>query len=162
MHKFSLAWTWCFRIRSILGRLGVSLQFSSLSRRADASLSTCSAGFSLIEVLVALAILGLGLALLDGAVSDSLARLERSRREDHAAILADAILARLGQDVAMRPGDQHGRDGLLAWSVHIIPVFPTDPQFPLDRVDLAISDAAGHQIGHWSDLQIAPSAGAHP
>jgi prepilin-type N-terminal cleavage/methylation domain-containing protein len=115
------------------------------------------AGFTLLEVLVALVILGLALAFLTGTISDSLGRAERTEREDRAAILADGILARLGRDLPLQTGIRLGRDGELFWRLVITPVTPVDAEFPLDRIDLTIFTPTARLIGHWESLRVAPS-----
>lgn len=113
-------------------------------------------GFTLLEVLVALVILGLALAFLTGTITDSLDRAERTEREDHAAILADTILARLGRDVPLQTGTSVGRDGELSWRLMITSITPVDADFPLDRIDLTITTPTGRPIGNWESLRVAP------
>ena len=84
---------------------------------------------------MALIILGLAVAFLTGTITDSLARAEHTRREDHAAILADNILAHLGRDVPLTAGISTGSDGELGWRLVISPVSPA-AIIPLDQIDL--------------------------
>jgi len=115
-----------------------------------------SAGFTLLEVLVAMVILGLALAFLTSTISDSLARSERTQRNGRAAILADTLLDRLGRDVPLKKGMSEGHDGELSWRLTVSSLTPVDSTFPLDRIDLTISTANPHAIGHWVSLRLAP------
>ena len=81
-----------------------------------------SAGFTILEVMIALVILGVALAFLSGAITDSIARAERTKRDGLAANLADTILARLGRDGPMPPGASGGHEGELYWQMAVQPV----------------------------------------
>ena len=128
----------------------------SLGNRSQLCSGSPSVGFTLLEVLVALVILGVTLAFLTGTISDSLGRAERTEREDRAAILADGILARLGRDVMLQTGISTGREGELSWRLVVSPVVPSDAAFPLDRIDLTITGPNARPIGHWVSLRVAP------
>lgn len=78
-----------------------------------------SAGFTLIEVLVAVAILGVSLALLLSSFSVSLNRMSETRDGAAAMALAESLMARLGADIALEPGRQEGTADGLQWSVDI-------------------------------------------
>ena len=75
-------------------------------------------GFTLIEVVVALAIAGLGLAALFAASSAGLASVDQSARYTAALRHAQARLAEFGITEPVRPGVQRGRnsDGSL-WRI---------------------------------------------
>ena len=118
-----------------------------------------SDGFTLLEVLVALVILGLGVAFLSGTFTDSLARAERTRNDDLAANLADGVLARLGRDVPLRIGNINGSDGEIYWRLAISQAAASGTPIPLDRVDLTVTSANGRSLGHWVSLRIAPPHG---
>ncbi len=74
-------------------------------------------GFTLIEVLVALTILGMSLGVVLGAFSQSLARTEAGRREMAARTLAQTLLGD-----ASASGEHSGRtaDGL-SWRLSAAP-----------------------------------------
>lgn len=112
-------------------------------------------GFTLLEILVALIILGLGVAMLTGSITDSLARTQRIKTENQAATLADGILARLGQDIPLRQGIVQGRDQNLAWTLVVAPLPGGSAIVPLDCVDLTVRGATNHVIGHWQTLRVA-------
>jgi prepilin-type N-terminal cleavage/methylation domain-containing protein len=80
------------------------------------------AGFTLIEVLVALAILAIASAFAFRAISGGLYWLDRDGAEEHAVRVAEAELARVGQDLPLRDGsiDGHTARGY-SWQIAITP-----------------------------------------
>jgi general secretion pathway protein I len=80
------------------------------------------AGFTLVEVLVSLAILSLSLTVLLGIFSESLARSRESERASAARVLGQSLLARAETDPAARLGHTEGESGDgLAWSLDVAP-----------------------------------------
>jgi general secretion pathway protein I len=79
-----------------------------------------SGGFTLIEVLVALSVLGITVGFAFRAFSGALASLDRGEHDQVAVTLAQTMLDRVGHDIDLRPGDQSGRttDGF-AWQLHM-------------------------------------------
>ncbi|HXC56389.1 MAG TPA: prepilin-type N-terminal cleavage/methylation domain-containing protein [Rhizomicrobium sp.] len=65
-------------------------------------------GFTLVELLVSLAILSIALAVLFGAISTSLDRTRKSRDEALAASLVQSLLVRAGNDRPLAPGETSG------------------------------------------------------
>jgi general secretion pathway protein I len=82
------------------------------------------AGFTLVEVLVALAIVAIAFAVALGILSSGLSRLDHDHNVQHALLVAQSELARVGQDipVADRVIDGEGENGF-AWHIAITP-FP--------------------------------------
>jgi len=79
-----------------------------------------SAGFTLVEVLVALTILAVSLAVLLQVISASLDRARQVRNETLAAGLLQSLLAEQGTTI--RLGDREGEAaGALHWRVHAVP-----------------------------------------
>ena len=79
-------------------------------------------GFTLIEMLVALAILTIALAVLFGAISDSLDRTRRSKDEAVAASLAQSLLARAQAANPLPAGDSGGSySNGFRWRLHVQP-----------------------------------------
>lgn len=70
-----------------------------------------SSGFTLIEVIVALVIAGLGLALMIGAAGAGLGNAGAADRYIAATRRAQSHLAALGIAAMLRPGEQSGDDG---------------------------------------------------
>jgi general secretion pathway protein I len=80
-------------------------------------------GFTLIEILIAFAILAVALAGLLRAFSGGLQATTRAERYGEAVLLARSVLERVGSEIAIQPGEQSGRgeDGA-AWSVRMRPL----------------------------------------
>jgi prepilin-type N-terminal cleavage/methylation domain-containing protein len=93
-----------------------------------------SRGFTLIEVLVSLAILGLCSAVLFKVFSDNLDRTRRARNEAVAASLAQSLLV---QGAVSRSVSSSGRtaDGM-SWSLQTSPFGGTgmSKEWPVDAV----------------------------
>lgn len=68
-------------------------------------------GFTLLEVLVALAILSVSLAALLLSLSASLHHELRARREAEAAQVAQSLLSSLGDDIPLQAGTVDGDEG---------------------------------------------------
>jgi general secretion pathway protein I len=79
-------------------------------------------GFTLIEVLVAFAILAIGFLILLGPMTGGLSRNAGDRDHEQAVLLAQAKLAELGNQtpwfVGVRQGDVDGR---LSWRLDVKP-----------------------------------------
>ncbi|MEJ1968514.1 MAG: type II secretion system protein [Rhizomicrobium sp.] len=81
-------------------------------------------GFTLVETLVALAILGLSMAVLLTVMSDNLDRTRRARDEAVAAALAQSVLAR-AEAGTPQPGTTGGAfAGGYSWRVAVEPYLP--------------------------------------
>lgn len=65
-------------------------------------------GFTLIEVLVALAILSISMAVLLGVFSDSLSRVRANETRTVAGALAQSLLAEVGISRPLHVGDETG------------------------------------------------------
>ncbi|HJU16489.1 MAG TPA: prepilin-type N-terminal cleavage/methylation domain-containing protein [Stellaceae bacterium] len=80
-------------------------------------------GFTLLEVLVALAIAGLALAGLFAAGGTGLFAADTAARAEEALERAQSHLAALGRDGALHAGDSAGEDGGgYRWQLHVHPV----------------------------------------
>lgn len=91
-------------------------------------------GYSLIEVIVAFALLALALTLLLGALSGATRQLRWSDEAGRAALHARALLADLGVEEPLRPGHWNGEleDGRYRWSLRVRPW--EDPSLPPQAV----------------------------
>ncbi len=69
------------------------------------------AGFTLLEVLVALAIAGLALVVLFRAGGEGLFSVDTAGRAEEAVERARSHLAAVGHNVSLLPGDSEGDDG---------------------------------------------------
>ena len=86
----------------------------------DADARVRQDGFALLEVLVALAILALGLAVLLTVLSDGIGRAGHAERQVKALLHAQSLLAAVGSTIALKPGVTAGQlDGGLRWQVAI-------------------------------------------
>lgn len=77
-------------------------------------------GFTLIEILIAFAILAVAFAGLLRAFSGGLQATTRAERYAEAVLLARSVLERVGSEIAIQEGEQSGRgeDGT-EWSVRM-------------------------------------------
>jgi general secretion pathway protein I len=86
------------------------------------SANSRAAGFTLLEVLVALAIAGLSLVVLFRAGGDGLVAVDTATRAEEAVERAQSHLAALGYDVALAQGDSEGDDGGgYRWRLRVAP-----------------------------------------
>jgi general secretion pathway protein I len=101
-------------------------------------------GFTLIEVLVALAILAIAFGFVFRALSGGFDRLDRDQKNADALLLAQTTLARVGHDIALQDGAVDGRteDGF-AWRIETVPYGDTQDLPP------------GRLIGHRVEVTIA-------
>lgn len=81
------------------------------------------AGFTLLEVIVALAIAGLAFAALFRAGGTGLFAVDTAGRVEEAVARAQSHLAAIGRDAALLPTDASGDDGDgYRWSLHVRPL----------------------------------------
>jgi general secretion pathway protein I len=90
---------------------------SLASRRA----SPAQAGFTLIEVLVALTILSISLAVLLAIFTQGLDRARESADEASARVLAQSLLAQAKAAASPSVGDSAGKANDLFWHLRIAP-----------------------------------------
>ncbi|MEI9997228.1 MAG: prepilin-type N-terminal cleavage/methylation domain-containing protein [Rhizomicrobium sp.] len=84
-------------------------------------------GFTLVELLVSLAILSIAMTVLFGAISDSLDRTRKARDDATAAALAQSLLARAASDDALAPGQASGiYSNGFRWRLNVRPYGDTD------------------------------------
>ena len=74
-------------------------------------LANNSSGFTLIEVLVALAVLAITFGFAFRALSGGFDWLDHSERGRTGLLLAETMLARVGHDIALQDGQITGRTG---------------------------------------------------
>ena len=103
------------------------------------------AGFSLIEVLLALAIAGLMLGATAGVFRNGLLGHESASDASTAVALAEEKLAEAGVTAALRPGDSAGAFGRFRW--HLTIAEYADQEAP--PADLHLYRAAARV--EWSD-----------
>ena len=126
-------------------------------------------GFTLLEVIIAFALLALALTLLLGSMSGAAKQVRHADDASRAALHAQSLLAKLGVGEALQPGQSAGglEKGRFQWILTVTPY--VDPLVPaaaaldtsaprLLHVDLIVGwgDAAGQQL-HWQSLRLAPA-----
>jgi len=112
-------------------------------------------GYSLIEVIVAFALLALALTLLLGTLSGAARQVRWSGDAGRAALHAQSLLEQVGVGESIQPGQRDGEfdDGRYRWTLSITPW--TDTAFP---PALAVDPAAPrlYEVAlsvRWSDGQ---------
>ena len=105
--------------RVALGAIGLSLHRSryaaSIARRLQSKFrhlmthARQDAGFTLIEVIVALALLAAGLSILLGVISGSLQQTAKAERMAEAGSLAQSLMAEVGIDLPIKPEERDGK-----------------------------------------------------
>jgi general secretion pathway protein I len=126
-------------------------------------------GFTLIEVIIAFALLALALTLLLGSMSGAAKQIRHADDAGRATLHAQSMLAQLGVGEALQPGQREGvfEKGRYRWALAVTPyVDPLKPPAPtldtsaprLLHVDLSVAwgDKAGQQL-HWQSLRLAPA-----
>ena len=105
---------------------------------ADRSPRGGAGGFTLLETLVALAVLATVLAGAFGVFATGLRGLSRSDERLTLALFAESLLDRGGLDIAQGGGEASGAtaDGLLRWRVTKVPF-----ELPRAEVDAAVAAA---------------------
>lgn len=100
-------------------------------------------GFTLLEVIVAFAVLALALVLLLGTLSGSAREVRLSADAGRAALHAQSLLDQVGVGEALRPGVRDGEfeDGRYRWSLRIDPYVD-----PSRRGPVAIDPAAARLL----------------
>jgi len=137
-------------------------------RRAAMTPRCGAEGFTVIELMVALVILGLGIAAVTGAVSDSLFRATRAEKEAQVARVADTVLARLGADIPISPGQKTGQAEGLDWALQIAPYGTAEEQdaWPVRPAEVTLTLRwleAGHtETATWRTLQVMTRPAAVP
>lgn len=101
---------------------------SSLARRWAYWFAVCKiavgdeAGFTLVEVIVALAMLAAGLALVLSMISNGLGRTASAQQMAEAGSLAQSLMARVGTELVIQPGEHAGEfAGGYRWRLALVP-----------------------------------------
>src|SRR5215471_1968063 len=107
-----------------------------------------SAGFTIVEVAVALAIVALAFGVALGNLSGALGRLGGTYRSTTALGFAESLLDRVGYDIALDPGDTSGvtQEGY-GWTIETRP-------YLLPSISSATSPLRGYTVTvtvAWTD-----------
>ena len=124
---------------------------------------SAQSGFTLVEVLIALAILGLSFTVLYGIMSDDLDRTRRARDEAVAISLLQSTLALA--EAQARPQDAEGDAGNgFAWHVTVDPAGGARADWPVDAVTVTATvswrDGKMLRTRSLSELRVVPKAAA--
>jgi len=88
-------------------------------------------GFTLVEIIVALAILALSLNVILPAISDALWRTGEAEAQAEAASLARSLLAQAGSALALKGGAAAGQfDNGFRWQLQVTPYGSADQAVP--------------------------------
>jgi len=124
-------------------------------------------GFTLIEVIVAFALLALALTLLLGTLSGAARQIRTAEDASRASLHVQSLFSQLGVVEVLQPGHREGEfeQGRYRWSLDIAPY--ADPRLPGAVIDPSAprllelqllvrwGDAAG-QAQRWQTLRLAP------
>jgi general secretion pathway protein I len=127
-------------------------------------------GFSLLEVIVAFALLALALTFLLGALSGAARQTRHAQHISRASLHAQSLLAQLGSEGRLAPGRAQGTfdQGRYRWSLDVDPYLdPADartapapvgaPQLRQVTLEVRWGDAAGEAM-RWQTLRLVPGA----
>ncbi|MBU4346851.1 MAG: type II secretion system GspH family protein [Candidatus Omnitrophica bacterium] len=95
----------------------------------------CKRGFSLVEILVSLAVLGIGLVFVFTIFPLSWQSFAYSRKLNEVSIFAQRKLEELKSTEAFSPGQMSGEEKDINWNISISPVQP-DADMDLWHVEL--------------------------
>lgn len=128
-----------------------------------------AAGYTLIEVIVAFAVLAIALTLLLGTLTNASRQVHWSADAGRAALLAQGLLDEVDTEGPLREGDRDGvlEDGRYRWTLHVRrfedPVRvgqPVDPNVPvLMALDLTLEwgDGGPRQRFELHSLRLVPA-----
>ncbi len=124
-------------------------------------------GFTLLEVIVAFALLALALSLLLGSLSGASRQVRDSADSSRATLHAQSLLAQLGAGEALQPGRQQGsfEGDRYQWQLDVVPFADPlaaraqlDPGAP-QLLDVRLAVRWGSERGQameWRTLRLAP------
>lgn len=130
-------------------------------------------GFTLLEVLVAFALLALALTLLLGTLSGAARQVAEADQRTRAVLLAQSLLARQGVEEPLQEGTHEGRwdNGAYRWTLQVVPYAepragaavgpaPTDaaggPRLLELQLQVRWSDAP-RDVLQWRTLRLVPA-----
>ncbi len=127
-------------------------------------------GYSLLEVIVAFALLALALTLLLGSLSGASRQVHAADLRTRAVLHAQSLLALSGVDAPLQEGRQQGQweDGRYRWELQVVPfVEPrssvpasaasatTGPQLAELSLQVRWGEREGEQL-QWRTLRLLP------
>jgi general secretion pathway protein I len=127
------------------------------------------AGFTLIEVIIAFALLALALTLLLGSLSGAARQIRQADDTGRATLHAQSMLATVGVGETLEAGREEGEfeDGRYRWTLEITPYVdplkrasplsnPSAPRLLQLRLAVRWGEGPGQQL-QWQTLRMASS-----
>ena len=118
---------------------------------ASAPAGRASAGFTLLEALIAITILALSLSALLSLYSTGLRGIAAIDGNMRARLLAQSVMAEMSHDRALRPGRVQGRSDQFTWTLTVAPYEVPEPgrqpgPWALHHLAVTVSWPHGRQI----------------
>lgn len=128
-------------------------------------------GFTLLEVMVAFALLALALTLLLGTMSAATRQVRNSEDASRAVLHGQSLMARAGVEEALVPGQREGQfeHGRYRWRMQVEPY--ADPHMPTATpmgmnnstllqltLDVEWGEGSGQHV-RWETLRLTPASG---
>lgn len=122
-------------------------------------------GFTLIEVVVAIAVLAVVLSAIGGAVGTTVKALRSVDRQLPLLETAQGLLAALPDRTALRPGAQSGTTGAVQWRIDVAPLDSVAARFGASQsakwmpllVTVSVQDRDGPPV-RLDTIRLAPRA----
>lgn len=123
-------------------------------------------GFTLIEVIVAFALLAASLTLLLASLSGASSQVRQADHQGRAALHAQSLLAGVGIETPLVVGEQRGQweEGKYRWvldtTAYLEPQRGAEPAAAPDLLQLELQVSWGEQANEhlrWSTLRLAPT-----
>jgi general secretion pathway protein I len=114
-------------------------------------------GFTLLEMLAALAVLAVCSSVLVMAFGQSARALQQAQRSDRLSLAARSLLDEASES-RMQPGRSEGNWGGVRWQLEVSPVPGANGPANAYRLDLSVSD--GTRKARYSTLQVRSTGAA--
>ena len=98
------------------------------------------AGSAFVESMIAAAIVAMALGATYRVIADSAARDRAAEARRSGLLVAQSVMAAVGADIPLAPGDMSGQSGDVAWRVEITPYGQNEEKNPVgDPLRVAVS-----------------------
>jgi general secretion pathway protein I len=112
------------------------------------------AGFTLIEVLVALAVLAVVLGAIGSVVGTTVKSIRSVDRRLPLLETAQSLVASLPDRNALKPGTETGGSGGYRWRIDVVPLAAPAPRTALPALNTATTTSAADTQPKWTPLAI--------